>query len=107
MWFSQSYTHFVYYVMRQSGEDSEWVSKVVDDVHDVLCDMGREARLHRNSFHPLGVVICHSHDVFVSVQCLGQGSSDIKTKPLPRLFHLESNNMMTYHVKPYETNKDL
>lgn len=93
-------THFVDYVMRQSGQDSERVSKVGDDVHDVLHHIRREAGLHGGSFHPLGEVVCHSQNVFVSIQCLGQRTSDIQTKPLPRLCHLPSQHdiMEIYNV---------
>lgn len=89
---SHSITHFVDDVMRQSGQDSEGVSKVADDVHYVLHHIGRKAGLHGNSFHPLGKVVSHTQNVFVSVECLGQRPSDIQTKPLPRLCHLPTQH---------------
>ena len=74
--------------MRESGEDPDGVSKMGDDVHDVLRHNWREAGLHGHSFNPLGEVVSHSQNVFVFIQCFGQRPSDIQTKPLPRLFHL-------------------
>lgn len=78
--------------MRQSGQDSEGVSKVADDLHYVLHHIRRKAGLHGNSFHPLGEVVRHTQNVFVSIECLGQRPSDIQTEPLPRLCHLPSQH---------------
>lgn len=89
---SQAHAHFVDYFMRQPGEDSEWVAKVGDDVCDLRSHVRGETRLHGHGFHPLRVVVCQRQNVFVSIRCLRQRSSDIQTEPLPRLCHLASKH---------------
>lgn len=87
-----TWTYFLNYIKRQSGEDSDRISKVGYDVHNLFCHILRLAQLQRNSLDPLSVVICQSQDVSVSDQRRGQRSSDIQTKPLPWLFDLQSQH---------------